>query len=155
GDVSNLSHQTPHRSGITRCRAISRGLGLREPPFQERAFALDAGRRRLCARQCRLATSEETYGCPTARGNLAGLALGGHAPGVGGKCGQAGDAGRKHRRYTQEACAAPPSHPARPRKIIIARLSRSRSSSASFPMRVPTLGFGIVVILSTISRERV
>ena len=45
------------------------------------------------------------------------------------------------------------SHPASPRKIIMARLRRSRSSSASLPIRVPNFSFGTVVILSTISRE--
>jgi len=35
----------------------------------------------------------------------------------------------------------------------MARLRRTMSASASLPMRVPSFRFGIVVILSTISRE--
>jgi hypothetical protein len=46
------------------------------------------------------------------------------------------------------ACQAP----ARPRKTMMARPSRSMSSSASWPMRSPSLARGTVVSLSTISR---
>src|SRR5207253_6479011 len=44
-------------------------------------------------------------------------------------------------------------HPAKPRKIVMARFKRTISSSASLPMHVPSFPFGIVVSLSTISRE--
>ena len=44
-------------------------------------------------------------------------------------------------------------YPANPKKINIARLTRTKSAASRCPMRYPKLLFGIVVILSTMSLE--
>src|SRR5437763_14081366 len=56
-------------------------------------------------------------------------------------------------RYDRGESAGGLAHPARPRKIIRARFRRTMSSSASRPTRLPSFALGIVVTLSTISRE--